>query len=241
MKKITLIALVLSTALFGCNKDPKAMQFPNDISKWKTDSEFTGAVKQLNDDDRKLLQSYMVASVMSEAFGGKGVPEGQTIGAAIEAQRTMLEAKAREEQEKTALKAQAEKEKEEAIAKMNNAVDAVLLTFKYTPADASAQRYSGSFDISIGFRNKTEKEISGVKGAVILKDMFGEVIKMIRLSNDESIPAKGKSVYRGSIDFNQFRDSDNKLRSIDPEKMKFEWTPEVYIFDDGSKLEAAAL
>lgn len=241
MKKTTIIALVLSTVLFGCGKDPKSTQFPHDISTWKTDSEFTSAIKQLNEDDRKLLQGYMVAAVMSEAFGGNGVPEGQTIGAAIEAQRTMIEAKARDEQEKAAKQEQAKRAQEDALAKMNSAVDAVLLTFKFVPADAGAKRYSDSFDIAIGFRNKTDKEISGVKGVVILKDMFGEIIKAVRLSNDQPVPAKGKSIYRGSIDYNQFIDSDKKLRSIDHKKMKFEWTPEIYVFDDGSKLEAAAI
>lgn len=241
MKKITIIALVLSTILFGCGKDPKSTQFPHDISTWKTDSEFTSAIKQLNEDDRKLLQGYMVAAVMSEAFGGKGVPEGQTIGAAIDAQRTMIEAKARDEQEKAAKQEQAKRAHDDALSKMNDAVDAVLLTFKFVPADAGVKRYSDSFDIAVGFRNKTDKEISGVKGIVILKDMFGEIIKTVRLSNDHPVPAKGKSIYRGSIDYNQFIDSDNKLRSIDHKKMKFEWTPEIYIFDDGSKLESAAM
>ncbi|AUZ76639.1 hypothetical protein C3405_06715 [Aeromonas hydrophila] len=217
------------------------MQFPDNISEWKTDSDFTSAVKKLSEDDRKLLQGYMVSTVMSEAFGGKGVPEGQTIGAAIEVQRSMIEAKAREKQEKAAKQVQAQRAQEDALSKMNNAVDAVLLTFKFTPSDVGAKRYSDSFDISIGFRNKTDKEISGVKGIVIFKDMFGEIIKTVRLSNDQPIPAKCKSIYRGSIDYNQFMDADTKLRSVDHKKMKFEWTPEIYIFDDGSKLEAAAL
>jgi len=241
MKKAAILALVLSTSLFGCGKDPKEMPFPDNMSTWKTDSEFTEAIKQLSDDERKLLQGYMVAAVMSEAFGGNGVPEGQTIGAAIEAQRTMIEAKARDEQEKAAKQEQAKRAQEDALAKMNSAVDAVLLTFKFVPADAGAKRYSDSFDIAVGFRNKTDKEISGVKGIVLLKDMFGETIKTVRLSNDQPVPAKGKSIYRGSIDYNQFIDSDKKLRSMDYKKMKFEWSPEIYVFDDGSKLDAVML
>ncbi|MGU5816945.1 hypothetical protein ACV1EC_18800 [Aeromonas hydrophila] len=241
MKKLTVIALALSISLFGCDKDPKTMQLPHDMATWKTDSEFTGAIKKLTEDERKLLLGYMVTAGMSEAFGGQGVPDGQTIGEAIEAQRTLIERQAREKQEKITQQELAQQANENTLAKMNNAVDAVLLTFKFSAADVGAKRYVDSFDIAIGFRNKTDKDISGVKGVITLKDMFGEPIKMARLSNDQSIPANGKAIYRGSLDFNPLVDTDKKLLSIDVKKMKFEWYPETYIFEDGSKLESEKL
>lgn len=237
MKITLLITLVLSLSIFGCGKDPRSTQIPRDKSEWKTDPALNEAITQLSQEEQDLLKGYMFNSIMAETFGANGMPDEQTIGGAIDAQRALVEKKDQEKKVEAVKKEQAQRAKEDAIANMNNAVEAVLLTLKFNPADAHAQRYSGSFDIAVGFKNKTDKEISGVKGVITFKDMFDEPIKMVRLSNDQPIPANGKALYRGSIDYNQFMDEDKKLRSLDAKKVKFEWAPEVYIFNDGSKLE----
>ena len=53
----------------------------------------------------------------------------------------------------------------------------------------------------------------GVRGTVVFKDVFGEIIKQINLSNDADIPAGQTVIYNGSFDYNQFMNEDTKLRN----------------------------
>ncbi len=120
---------------------------------------------------------------------------------------------------------------------MNSALTTSLLKFAYVPADINSQQYSDFFEVQIAFKNNTQDKIIGVRGVVVFKDVFGETIKSINLSNDGDIQAGDTVIYNGTMDYNQFMDADKKLRNTDKSKLIFEWIPDIYLFDGGKKLE----
>ena len=111
------------------------------------------------------------------------------------------------------------------------------VTVTLTSKEVVKHNYSNYLKMNLDFENNTDKQIDDVKGQLVFKDIFDDVIKKISISMDETIPAEKTIVYNGSMDINQFIDSDVKLSTIDADKMKFNFEPEMIIFEDGTILE----
>jgi hypothetical protein len=228
--------LALAVLVVGCGNDPKEAVIPTDIANWESDEEFKAAVDRLSEKDRDLFASYMAKSMMSQAFGGEGIAEGTTIGEAIDWEREWQREMELEEQRQQELAQRLEADRLAALKKMNAALTVTLLEIRYRDEDWSANRFSGDFALRIGFENHTDVDMVGAKGVTVFRDVFGDVIKRVRLSNDDTIPAGGTSVWRGTLDYNEFIDEDNRLRTTDFDKLKFEWEPAMYVFADGTEM-----
>jgi len=222
--------------MISCS-DPKKVEIPNDIEAWESDKDFKAAVEKLNDEEKELFVAYTIRMKFGEAFGGEGIKKGLTIGEAIKLQQEWEKEQAKEDARRKQLAAELQKTELEILKQMNEALTVTLLSLKFKKANPGARIYSDYFSIKIGFRNNADKDILGAKGVVVLKDIFGDTIKRIGLSNDDGVKANSSKTWSGTLDYNRFRDEDNKLRTTEFSKIKFEWEPDVYIFTDGSKLE----
>ncbi len=237
MNNKVVLAIAFSAVLFGCGPmDPKTTVLPSDISTWMTDTKLEGAVKKLGEEDKRLLLAYSMRAGMGQAFGGESIPQGTTIGSAIETQKAWEEAQRQAKAQQEALAAEVKKKQLESLKEMNTALTTSLMELKFVPSDFQAQRISDLFEIQIAFKNNTTEKMIGVRGTVVFKDVFGETIKRINLSNDGDIPAGQTVIYNGSFDYNQFMDEDVKLRNTERSKLTFEWEPDIYIFEGGKKL-----
>jgi len=235
VRRLALLALV-AAILAGCGSDPKETVIPADIANWESNEEFKAAVDRLSEEDRELFATYMAKSMMSEVFGGEGIAEGTTLGEVIDAERSWQREMELEEQRQQELAERLEAERLVALKEMNAALTVTLLEIRFRDEDWSANRFSGDFALRIGFENHTEVDIVGAKGVTVLKDVFGDVVKQVRLSNDDTIPAGGTAIWRGTLDYNEFIDEDKRLRSTDFSKLKFEWEPAMYVFADGTEM-----
>ena len=238
----TLVILVVSLLIVfpGCGSDPKKTEVPQSIEEWDRDAKLKTAVDKLTEEEKQLFLAYTMRMAMGEAFGGKGTPSGITIGEAIEQQRVWQQKQDQEEARRKELAAKLEKERLETLSKLNDALTVSVLSLTFRNSDFNSSRYSDDFVIKIGFENHTDKDLVGVKGVVIFKDIFGDVIKKVGLSNDDDIKAHKTHTWVGTLDYNQFMDPDNKLRTTSFDKLKIEWEPEVYIFSDGSQMRMPA-
>ena len=86
MKKLAL-SLLIAVMLAGCNNHYD-QRIPADLSKWET--ELKPHVAKLPEEEQKLFASYAIRVTMTQAFGGKGIPEDMTIGGAIEEERKWI-------------------------------------------------------------------------------------------------------------------------------------------------------
>lgn len=231
MKYIALLLMVF--CLIACS-NPKSQIIPADTSKME---EIAPSVKQLSEKDRNLFMGYMVRKAASSAFGGEGVAPGTTIGQAIEDQEKYVKDQERKAEEERLLK---EKIAQERAAKQKYFDEAIAVAFigkKMIPSDMYSGRFQDQIKVVFGFKNKSEKDIAGIKGNCKFLDMFGDEVKTIGLSFDEGVTAGKTKEWAGYVGFNQFIDEDNKFASADQSKLKFVFEPQTIIFKDGSKLE----
>jgi len=230
-----LTALILSCVLLSACSDPKQASLPADISKWSEDKSLMEAVKKLDDADKKLFTGYAARRAVASVFGGAKSVSDVTLGDALKTQQAWVDEKAAEGVRQKALAEQVKKEQLQALKEMDVTLTASLLELKLNPKDYANKQYSEYFSIRVAFKNNAADALEGVKGTVVLRDIFGEVIKRIRLSDDTHISAGQSYVYIGTMRYNQFEDSDKKLASVNVEKIKFDWEPDTYIFASGKK------
>jgi len=229
-----LIVIALACTITACT-DPKDTVLPSDVSTWESNESLKESVQKLTDEEKQLLAAYAMRAGLSSAFGGKGINEGTTIGQAIDVQGQWIQEQQAQKAKQEALAAELQKKQLEKLKEMNGYLTISLNSLGFQPSNVRKGQYQDYFTIELGFKNNTDKNISGAKGVVVLKDMFGEIIKRINLSNDNGIPAGQVTTLSGTIDYNQFMDQDKKLKSTKFEKLQFEWVPDVYIFENGDK------
>lgn len=238
MKPIILILIGL--LMLSCS-DPKKMVIPQDVKTWESDTKLKEAIGKLTESDQKLFAQYVVRTQLSSILGGDAaMKEGTTIGEAIKIQSEWQIEQDKEEAKRKALAEDLQKRQLEATKVMNDAVTVTLMKLRFVPSDYEEGRYSDCFEVRVGFSNNTNKDIIGVKGTVVLNDVFGDKIKRIGISDDEGIKANSTKTYSGTMNYNQFESEDTKLRATSFDKIKFNWEPETYLFEDGSKMEMAS-
>ena len=177
---------------------------------------------------------------MGEAFGGKGIPPGTTIGQAIEAQKKLVAEQKQKEAEAAALKAKLQKEIAEARRVIDEAVVVTVIKLWRSRKDFDAGRFSDAQAIKLGFQNKTTKGIAGVSGKMVFTDMFDKKISDVHFSFDDGIKAGGTATWTGSRRINQFDSEDRALANIAEGKYTAKFEPEMIVFVDGTKLRVPA-
>jgi hypothetical protein len=236
-------ALFLGLIFLASCSGPKDTVLPPELDKMAS---IQPSVEKLTPEDRELLGGYIVRHTVGAKFaailGGKegpGIPEGMTIGKAIEEQRKFKADTAIEEAKQQALKAKLQAEREAALKPMRDAVTVTLVS-KGIQAEHG---YSGmvtdeNLVVTFGYKNNTDKDIAGVKGWVSVKDLFGDEISAFQISNDNTIKAGQTATWTGnrSVRFSFGNNKDRKLAELDEDKFRVEWEPQVIVFKDGTKL-----
>jgi hypothetical protein len=97
--------------------------------------------------------------------------------------------------------------------------------------------YEDYITYKFAIQNKTNKAIRALKGEIVFNDLFDEKISALGFTYDQTIAADETVNWDASTDYNQFKDSDQKLRNKDLKDIKVVWKPEKIIFEDGSTLE----
>lgn len=226
--------MLICVFLTACS-DPKDAKLPTDISKWSDDAHLAESVKKLTDDDKKLFLGYAARRALASTFGGSQAVTDTTVGDALKTQKAWLDEKAAEEVKQKALAEQVKQQQLQSLKEMNATLTASLIELKLNPKDYANKRYSDYFSIRVAFKNNTAEALSGVKVTVVLKDIFGDVIKRINLSDDNQFDPGQNYIYSGTMDYNQFQASDQKLASANFAKIQFEWEPDTYVFASGKK------
>jgi hypothetical protein len=237
---VVLLALVGgAAAFFMILRDPHRVEVPSSFEKWD-DEDLHKAVEKLSEKERKLFVAYAARVALATALGGEGViPEVKTVGDVLEDQRKWQKEQEQQELRRVPLAAKLLKEQADAKRVMSNAVTVSLLDITFQDSDSTRGIYSDYFAMQVGFENRTSKDIAGIKGTVLFKDIFGDLIQGIRLSDDGGVASNDAVARNFTMDYNQFKDADKKLRNTSRDKLTIEWEPDTYLFTDGSKMTMA--
>lgn len=186
---------------------------------------------------RRAMQGTMMAGMAGDTGTGP-----TTIAAAIANQRAFVAKKEAEEAQAAALAAKLQAEREAAWKAMREAVTVALVSKKIEVE----RGYSGiemdrHFVLSVGFKNNTQRDVAGVKGRLVVTDLFGDPLSVFAISNDDTVRVGGTTIWTGSrsVKFGPgLANKDEKLASLPDDKFKVVWEPEAVVFADGTRLTA---
>ena len=85
--------------------------------------------------------------------------------------------------------------------------------------------------------NKQSKVITGIKGKFIIYDIFGKKIHTVYVERTGTIK-QGEDMVSGELSALLSEDNKTALRETPFSKIKWEWLPEIIVFDDDTKMEA---
>lgn len=227
---ICFAALVL---LAACSK-PTDTVIPTDMGMWE--KELAPQAKKLTEEDREKLGRYMLRAKLGEAFGGKPMPVGMTIGEALKEQTKFEAERAEKEAQEAALKEKLAKERNAAIDKLNKLVTVTLLEKSQVPRNFEARRFSDEQHFRIGFQNDSDKAIAGVSGELKFIDIFDKEVGAVSFRVTETIVPGQTVVWNGSRDYNQFNDEHRAVWNLESGKYKTRFVPSMVVFADGTKL-----
>lgn len=237
-------AAAVAVSLYGCG-GPLDTPVPKDLTRMES---LKPAIDKLPEKDRQLFASYVVRQTLSQTLGGiagkpgSGIPDGMTIGKAIEEQKKFLEQRAAEEAQQKALADKLKAEREAAMKAMRDVVTVTLVSRKVVEErGVSGMLLDEHLSITFGYKNNGTKDIAGVKGRIVVKDLFGDELSAFRVSNDDSIAAGATMTWTGSrsVKYSVGSNKDRKLADLADDKFTIVWEPQVIVFKDGTRLTVA--
>lgn len=236
-----LVVLVVAGLLAGCEK-PEQIVIPADSSKWE--ETLKPAIQSLPESDRALLAGYLLRSKMK----GDEAAIGITVAGAIESQKSW-----QIEQEKIKAAEQVRKEEERQLRdemqakkqamekEMKDAVSVTVVKKSVVPEWGASGRVlvDEHLNVEFGYRNNTEKDIRGVKGLIVVKDMFGDVLSEFLVSNDTPIPAGEAVTWKGSrsVKYGRNETNDRNFSELPEDAYTVDWSPRIIIFSDGTTFD----
>lgn len=226
MKKFIVGVAVL--LLLGCSK-PQDKVIPNNPDQWET--EIAKEVKQLSEQDRKLLAAYMLRKKMGEAFGAGGIPVGTTIGAAIEDEKKFVAAQEAKKAEEEQLKARLLAQQQAFTKQITDAFGLVMLSKKL-----GKQGFQDYMAVDVGVKNKSNKAMSGFKGTFNVTNSFGDPIINLTIVDEQELAPGAEETRTYGFDYNQFIESNKNFMGGDLAKMKVNFVPEAIHYQDGTQL-----
>ena len=254
--------LVVLIAFTSCKQNVKDIEVTED--NFETVFEDIEDSKDLTVGEGRLLQAYMMRMAMLAAFqaafskeggdiseenAGKvmwtmidSTGEGKTIGDLIEDQikwEAEQEIQAAEEEMRAADekvrrdKAQAEEERQR--EQLRGVLSVTIYDKGFIEGD-----WKDYITIKISYDNTSDRDIRGFKGDMVFDDLFGDPIMRVSLKEDDVLKAGQSRRVSRTIDYNQFRDSDQRLKSTQLDNLSIRWEPETILFTDGESLSIDA-
>lgn len=231
--------------LMGCSQ-PRDTPVPRELDKLVS---IKPALEKLSEEERGLFAGYVarhtISAAMNNLFGGKvasepGIPPGVTVGSAIDEQRQFLAQAAAEEAKKKALKEKLEAERQAALKALRDAVTVTVVSKKLQAERMEGMLLDEKLVVTLGYQNNTDKDIAGIKGTMVFKDLFDADISSLSVSNDSTLKAGESATWTGhrSVRFAFGPNDDRKLAAVEEGKYKVIWEPETIVFSDGTKLTA---
>lgn len=239
----TCLTIFLCSIILAACSGPKDTPLPRELDKMES---IKSAMEKLTPEERALVTGYIMrhtlAAKLGGLFGGKegpGIPEGMTLGKAIEEQAKFKADAAVEEAKQKALKEKLKAESEAAMAKLRDVITVTLVSKKLeVDRGYSGMVMDERISVTIGYKNNAEKDVAGVKGLLAIQDIFGEGLSGFQVSNDTTIKAGGTVTWQGgrSVKYGRNSDKDRKFAELADDKYKVVWEPSMIIFTDGTKL-----
>lgn len=238
MKKL-LIGTILAAILMGCS-DPKELALPASLDKIEP---IKTKLAKLDEEDKRQLIAYLtrreVSRAAGEAFNNPKATAGYTAVTVGDAIRQQAEFEAQvnaKEAEEKALRDKVIAEQKAIQEQVDKALTVAVVTLRVREKDIMNGRYSDEQVIELALKNIGQKDIEGVSGTIVFKDMFDKEVGRIGFQYDEGIKAGQTAQWTGARRINQFDESDTALAQLKGGKYTTRFEAEALVFADGTKL-----
>jgi hypothetical protein len=238
--KVILFTLFCVLSLAGCG-EPKDKVLPTQLESMEA---LVGFLEKLTPEEQELTKAYAMRHTSPAKDGGKAItiiPEGTTVGIAIEDQRKF---KANAEMEATKKRLQEEKlrhEAELAIKKLNEAVTVTLSNKKLLKVKEQGKTIE-KIEVAFSYKNNLDKDISLVKGVISIKDMQDKVFSTFPVAITIPIKTAEVMTLSGSrpigIDPNN---DDAQFAKMENTNFSVNWDPSEITLSDGTILTAISI
>lgn len=244
MKRYFILAILIT--LCACSK-PTDTIVPTSIDKFDS---IKPQLEKLTTEQRELFGQYVLRHTLGAALGGmfgikaEPIPEGITIGKAIDEQRDFLTKEKMREAEESARKNKILAEQQKAMDEMSKAALVTLISKKIETEKESSFGFiiDEKLNLTITFKNTSTKDIAGIKGTLDAIDIFGEPLSGFSISYDKTLKPGETLTWVGgrSVKYGMNTSNDRKFAELPDDKFKLSWKPDMIIFGDGSKLTKPA-
>lgn len=163
-----------------------------------------------------------------------------TVGEAIEAQRQFLhDDSVRVANEKRAAE-EAVRRREAELQRLRGIVTVTVAGKRQQPRNADAWRFNDYTVLSISLSNTGDKPVSGVKGRLIVRDLFDDEVITLGFKHDDALAPGARATVDRFYEINPYIDDEVKLYRTELEKLRITWEPETLLLADGTRLELSA-
>ena len=157
-------------------------------------------------------------------------------GKSIEARLASLELKVKEiEQRLMKLEEPIGKKESERVQVSKSPMSVKLVSKLFHVADYMSGDSGDRIDFEFVFTNHLKKDVRAFTGALVFKDLFDRDIMRVNLTDESGVKTGGTVNWQGGIDFNQFLDPHQRLRSIDKKDLSVEFILNKVIYADGTR------
>lgn len=114
-------------------------------------------------------------------------------------------------------------------------VSVQLISKKFHKANLLAGDAGDRIDFALLFKSEFGKDVRALKGAIVFKDLFDDVIMKITLAHESGLPAGGSTKWEGGFIYNQFLSPHQRLLSVEQNDIQTCFEIETVVFKDGTR------
>ena len=109
-----------------------------------------------------------------------------------------------------------------------------LLKKDFSPKDIHNGKYEADVTFTIQFSNETKSDIRAFDGILEFTDLLGNSIIASKVEINERVVAGQTLAWDGALEYNQFMDDHQRLRSEPMENLKISFRTHKVLFADGT-------
>ena len=114
----------------------------------------------------------------------------------------------------------------------------VELTKKgFIPSNSSAGRFDSYITFTVNFDNRAGKGIRAFDGLLTFYDLLDNELLSAKVAINDPVANYMVYEWSGTLDYNQFKDSHQRLKGAEFNNLKINFEPRKILYDDGSVQE----
>jgi hypothetical protein len=110
-----------------------------------------------------------------------------------------------------------------------------MVSKNFHKANLMAGDAGDRIDFTFLFKSLLEKDVRAFKGAVVIKDLFDQDILRVTLMHETGLSAKGTTLWKGGIKYNQFIATHQRLLTVEQIDITVSFVCESIIYADGTR------